>query len=627
MFAQAANALDDGDGSANNCTQYNPLNNPYFGDTHVHTTLSADAYLVGTETTPQQAYEFAKGTQLGLHPFDQFGAPTRFVQIDRPLDFTVITDHAEYFGEQTICLNPSHPEYNNGRCVVFRLRNFASSFVWIGQITRPQDQVERFSFCGMDGTVCTNEAPSFWQQIQNAANQYYDRSADCTFTTFVGFEWTASPTRFNPPVFERINLHRNVVFRNSLVPSLPTSYFDAPYPEQLYDALDSGCVDATFQDGSCDAMIIPHNSNLSQGVTFENVNQFGLPYDQQEADRRQQYENLIEVFQHKGASECDPNAHDPLCDFELIPGEVFIGAPADPAGTVREALKKGLTTRGVLGTNPQKFGMIGSTDTHLGAPGLVEEREGYPGNASVLPGEGVTDITPYNAGGLAVVWAPQNSRAALFDAMRRREVYGTSGPRHIVRFFGGYDIPTDICSQPNLVQVAYNTGVPMGSDLPADNPAMASPRFMVSAMKDPGTPSFPGNDLQRIQIIKGWTDATGVAHEQVYEVAGDPNNDAGVDLNTCATTGAGFNQLCQYWEDPNFDPAQDAFYYARVIENPSCRWNQHQCNNLTVPLDCEDPEELSPVLAACCDQNVAKTVQERSWTSPIWYNAPMPPGC
>lgn len=626
---QGANALDDGDGTANNCTQYNPLNNPYFGDTHVHTTLSVDAFIVGTETTPQHAYYFAKGIQIGLHPYDQMGAPTRFAQIDRPLDFAMVTDHAEYFGEYSICMNPAHPSYSDSKCVILRLRNFASALVWIGQATVPQDQVARFSFCGPDGSICTSESPTLWQQIQLAAEQNYDRSADCEFTTFIGYEWTGSPTQTNQQgQFERINLHRNVMFRNSIVPAQPTSYFDAPYPEQLYDALDTDCINASNPTGDCEALIIPHNSNLSQGLTFANVNPDGSPYTMQDAARRQSYERMIEVIQHKGASECNPNFHDELCDFEFFSGDYPIGAPAVEQGSVRDALKEGLQARDTIGVNPHKFGLLGSTDTHIGTPGLVEESTDYPGHTggSILPGTGATDLSLYNPGGLAVVWAPQNSRAALFDAMRRREVYGTSGPRHIVRFFGGYNIPTDICSQPNLVQLAYDNGVPMGSDLPMGNPTMASPRFVVSAMKDAGTAGFPGNDLQRIQIIKGWVDASGTAHEQVYDVAGDPANGAGVDVNTCATTGSGFTQLCGYWEDPDFDPGEDAFYYARVIENPSCRWSQRQCISLSVALDCEDPE-LATELVACCDETVPKTVQERSWTSPIWYKAGMPPGC
>ncbi|NND67131.1 MAG: DUF3604 domain-containing protein, partial [Halioglobus sp.] len=535
LSAPGAAALDDGDGTANNCTQFNSLNDPYFGDTHVHTTLSFDAFIVGTDTTPEQAYDFAQGTQIGLHPFDQMGNPGRTAQIDRPLDFAMISDHAEYFGEYNICMNPAHPSYNTSQCVHLRARSFTAALVWIGRINEPQDEVMRFDFCGPTGSLCTIEAPTLWQQLQQAASQHYDRTADCTFTTFVGYEWSGSPTRFNQQgQFEHINLHRNVIFRNSIVPALPTSYFDAPYPEQLYDALDADCIDATNPGGDCDALIIPHNSNLSQGVTFENINPAGSPYNVMDAVQRARFERVIEVIQHKGASECNPNFHDPLCDFEFLPGDTLIGAPAEEAGSIRDALKKGLQARGTIGANPHRLGMIGGTDTHIGTPGLVEESQGYPGHTggTITPGTGVTDLTTYNPGGLAVVWAPQNSRAALFDAMRRREVYGTSGPRHIVRFFGGYDIPTDICSQPNLVQVAYNNGVPMGSDLPMSNPTMASPRFMVSAMKDAGTVGFPGNDLQRIQIIKGWTDAQGTAHEQVYEVAGDPNNGAGVDLNT-----------------------------------------------------------------------------------------------
>ncbi|NND66876.1 MAG: DUF3604 domain-containing protein, partial [Halioglobus sp.] len=626
-----------------NCTHFNALNNPYFGDTHVHTTFSVDAFTQGADTTPEQAYEFAQGTQIGLHPFDINGNPTRFAQIDRPLDFAMVSDHAEFFGEYAICLDVGHPDYSDPMCVLLRERTNNAFLTWNQLLGTPQANVSgatRFDFCGPDGSACTAAAPTTWQRMQQAAAQYYDRSADCEFTTFVGYEWTGAPLRVNGNgEVEVINLHRNVMFRNSVVPNAPASYLDVPYREQLYDRLDAECLDADNGSNECDVLVIPHNTNLSQGVMLDNIKPDGNPYNFFDALKRVRFEPLIEVMQHKGQSECLAS-NDELCGFELIPWGHIAGnflAPTTPLveGTVRDALRAGLETRESLNVNPFKFGMIGSTDTHLGTPGLVQESAAYPGHGGAsqgggpVPGApGITDTAEFNPGGLAVVWAPQNSRAALFDAMRRREVYATSGPRHIVRFFGGYELPSDICSQQNPVQVAYNNGVPMGGKLPFDNPNTSAPKFMVSASKDVGVAGFPGNDLQRIQVIKGWTDATGTSHEQVYEVAGDPNNGASVDVNTCATTGTGFVDLCEWWEDPNWDADQNAFYYARVVENPSCRWSQQQCITANPALDCGNPGSVPAEWAACCDEDIPKTIQERSWTSPIWYDKAVDvPGC
>ncbi len=643
LCAQGALALDDGDGTANNCTHFNSLNNPYFGDTHVHTTFSVDAFTQGTDTTPEQAYEFAQGTQIGLHPFDLNGDPTRFAQIDRPLDFVMVSDHAEFFGEYAICMDVSNPSYSDPMCVLLRERTNEAFINWNVVLGTPQAGVSgatRYDFCGPDGSDCVAQAPTTWQRMQQAAEQYYDRSADCEFTTFIGYEWTGAPLRINGDgVLEAINLHRNVMFRNSAVPTTPASYLDVPYREQLYDRLQADCLDADFGTSECDTLVIPHNTNLSQGLMFDNITPEGEPYNVIDAHRRRKFEPLIEVVQHKGQSECLA-ANDELCDFELIPWGHIAGNFSPPTtplveGTVRDALKKGVAFDTAMMINPFRFGMIGSTDTHLGTPGLVQESAPYPGHGGAnqgsgpAPGDpGLTDTAEFNPGGLAVVWAPQNSRAALFDAMRRREVYATSGPRHVVRFFGGYDLPSDICTQPNRVQVAYGNGVPMGAILPVANPNESAPKFMVSATKDAGVPGFPGHDLQRIQIIKGWTDANGDSHEQVYEVAGDPNNGAGVNENTCATTGSGFTELCQWWEDPNWDADQNAFYYARVVENPSCRWTQQQCITASPALDCSDPGSVPAEWARCCDEDIPKTVQERSWTSPIWYDRPADiPGC
>lgn len=632
--------LDDGDGTAITCDHASSQRNPYFGDLHVHTTYSVDAFTQGVETTPEQAYRFARGETIGLHPFDTNGQPTRLTQIDRPLDFAMVSDHAEFFGEYTICTDPGNPLYNNQRCTVLRARDPNALVSWNLLLAAAQDDVSRFAFCGPDGSVCTQASQDIWQVMQDTAEAFYDRSSDCSFTTFIGYEWTGAPLVVNGQgEAEVLNLHRNIVFLNSLVPDKPVSYLDKPYPENLWNTLENECLNQVDGANACDVLTIPHNSNLSQGMIFETVKANGAPYGAPMALRRAKFEPLIEVMQHKGQSEClQPGANDELCDYEVIPWGHLAGnftPPTTPRveGTVRHALTEGLRLTDSIG-NPFQYGMIGSTDTHLGTPGLVEESASYPGHGGAAGGasgqavrSGISDEPQFNPGGLAVVWATQNSRRALFDAMRRREVYATSGPRHVVRFYAGWDLPPNICSLPNLVDVADGSAVPMGGKLPRAVAGQTVPKFLVTALKDAGTASHPGNDLQRIQIIKGWTDAVGAKHEKVFEVAGNPENGATVNTETCETGGTGFADLCQVWEDPEFNLDQHAYYYARVVENPSCRWTQRQCIEADPAINCADPGSVPEEFAACCDANIPKTVQERSWTSPIWYDKRLPAGC
>jgi hypothetical protein len=272
---------------------------------------------------------------------------------------------------------------------------------------------------------------------------------------------------------------------------------------------------------------------------------------------------------------------------------------------------------GVVG-NGFQFGVIGSTDTHIAAPGMTAEK-GHPGHggAGVGAGEGVPTGFPddfeFGPGGLAVLWAEENSRDALFSAMQRRETYGTSGTRPVVRFFGGWDVPADLCEQEDFVAQGYARGVPMGADLPARPGDAVAPRLAVWAMRDSAASASP---LDRIQIVKGWVEGDEV-EEQVVLVAGGGGG-ADVDLSTCAPTGSGgSDSLCSVWTDPEFDPDESAFYYARVLENPSCRWSQYVCNAARV--DCSDPTTLPVALADCCSEESRPRIQERAWTSPIWY--------
>jgi hypothetical protein len=285
---------------------------------------------------------------------------------------------------------------------------------------------------------------------------------------------------------------------------------------------------------------------------------------------------------------------------------------------VRDALATGVSELERIGANPFKLGIIGSTDTHFSAPGMVDEdqHQGHGAGLAfarhgILP---FPDQPRFNPGGLAVVWAEENSRDAIFAAMRRRETYGTSGPRMIVRFFGGWSFDSAMCISDDFAAIGYSQGVPMGSDLPAR--ASEAPRFAVSALRDPGDGGAPSTPLQRIQIVKVWSDA-GTPRQHVFDVAGAPDNGAEVDLATCKPSNDGFDSLCAVWTDPAFDPSQAAAYYARVVENPSCRWNTYACNRHAV--DCGDPSTYPGSLAQCCDPEIAKTIQERAWTSPIWF--------
>jgi hypothetical protein len=380
-------------------------------------------------------------------------------------------------------------------------------------------------------------------------------------------------------------------------------------------------------------LAIPHNSNESNGnVFFPDYPGAGTTEgEQQLAALRSRAEPLVEVFQHKGDMECmnglagvlgEP---DELCNFEKIRspdspdcGEGTGGLGAIRLGCVsrldfvRNVLLEGLKEEERLGVNPYRLGMIASTDTHNATGGAVAE-DRYVGHHANEDDDPKKRSAPgkivHNPGGLAAVWAEENSRDAIFAALKRRETFGTSGPRMAVRFFGGWDYPEGLCGEPDFVEMGYGRGTPMGGDLPPRPQGAGAPRFAVLAVREADHSRKEGTPLQRVQIIKGWLNLAGEPVHKVFDVAGDPNNGASVDLDTCETRGEGFDTLCTVWTDPEFDPRERAFYYARVVENPTCRWSTYDCIRLSM--------EERP--AHCSDPAIHKTIQERAWTSPIWY--------
>lgn len=611
---------DDGDGGRpmvpddrEPCAERNPRRDVFFGDLHVHTRLSFDAYLNEVRGTPADAYAFAQGAPLRLPPLDASGEGTVEVQIDRPLDFAAVTDHAEYLGEIDACTDPGSPIFDTTFCMDFRAVE-GQLVPFGGRLNLPNP--DRFPIC--DDVDCRELAVGPWRRTQEAAEAAYDRTSACSFTTFVGYEWSSA--------LNLSNLHRNIIFRSAAVPDLPTSYFETGAPEGLWRRLEEDCRDGIR---GCDVISIPHNTNWSNGRMF-------LPEYPEDADeaafaaRRASFEPILEVYQHKGDSECSPGLSgilgdvDELCAFEKLrlppfdqcgEGQVGSGGTVN-AGCVsqrdflRGILVEGLREEARIGVNPFPLGVIASSDTHNATPGEVTEADyvGHFGSLGTVLETQFNTIVPggprASPGGLVAIWAEENSRGALFDAMKRRETYGTSGPRISVRFFGGWDLPEDLCDDGGFVPRADDAGVPMGADLPAAPRPDAVPRFAVLAAKDPGTDERPGTDLERIQIIKGSLAPDGTARVDVFDVAGAAATDD-VDPATCVPP-SGSASLCTVWSDPDHDPADRAFYYVRVTEQPTCRWSVYRCAQF--------PEDARPEV---CDE-LPTSIRERAWTSPIF---------
>ena len=576
--------------------------NLYWGDTHLHSSFSLDANAMGnTGLNPATAYRFARGEQVVATN----GMPVR---LEAPLDFLVVSDHAEHLGIMPK-LRSGDPDLladPNGRRLYELLNNEQGMQAIMQELLQSTStntpmidnkQVER----------------SVWQESIQLADQY---NAPGNFTALIGYEWSSMPGGDN--------LHRVVIFADGADRAgaiLPFSSFNSEEPEQLWQFLSDYETDTGGR-----ALVIPHNSNVSNGRMFALADSRGNSFSKGYAEARIRWEPLMEVTQIKGDSETHPylSPDDPYADFETWDFGNFNSWEGDNKKPemlefeyARSTLKNGLAELQRLGSNPFKFGMIGSTDAHTGL--ATAQENNFWGKASMVePGSDRTlavdpmvdedqnnaMITPweYSASGYAGVWARRNTREEIFDAMQRKEVYATTGPRIAVRFFGGWNFQEEDIFKPDYVRIGYRRGVPMGGDLPA--PSSKAPGFLLMALKDP-----QGANLERIQVIKGWLDGQGKLHEKVYDAAvthakpepGDTrlNTDTATYLNR-----VGAAQLSAWWRDPDFDPDEHAFYYARVLEILTPRWTAYDHARLGVPVATEAP----------------LTVQDRAYTSPIWYS-------
>jgi hypothetical protein len=573
----------------------NPDRDAYFGQTHLHTSWSPDAYIFGNRATgPAEAYQYATGKAI-KHPAGYE------VQIRTPLDFQGVTDHAEYVGVMRLANDPSSPisklPIAKQKLQVKTQADATKVFQWLAASLGKNEPINELLSPEIKNTI--------WKQTIAIADEY---NKPGKFTAFVSYEWTSMPNNRN--------MHRNVFFRDSThVPIAPFSSIDSQHPEDLW-----AWMDAQRKQGN-ELLAISHNANLSDGLMFPmDVDSKGRPIDAAWAAERLNNEPLTEIKQVKGTSETTPGLSptDEFASFELM--NYLIGldnSKSNPHGSyAREAYKNGLAMQDTRGYNPFKFGFVGAGDAHNTATSYSQSN--YFGDHAMidatpkerLSGKVVAGMTVLETGtsGLGGVWAEENTRASIFDAMKRKETFGTSGVRIKVRLFGGWDYPIDALERKDWVKIGYAQGVPMGSDLPAKK--SAKPTFIVWAVKDP----IDGN-LDRIQIIKGWS-KNGQTFEKVYDVvwAGDrkPDPTTGkvpaigntVDIkNASYTNTIGATELKKVWEDPNFDPTLNAFYYARVIQIPTPRWSTYDAKKLGVP----PPSTVSP------------TIQERAWTTPIWY--------
>lgn len=575
-------------------TTTSPHRNVYFGDLHLHTRLSLDAFLYDIETLPDDAFRYAQGESVRYMGRD--------VRRRAALDFLAVTDHAEFLGTLHLAAQPTGP---------------LSGTEWHRLLTSGDPKALGTIFRRINAErpaeLRTDEiVRGQWQLIIDSAEKHYRPGK---FTTFVAFEWSSSPG------FQ--NLHRNVIFAGPTFPEQPFSYLDSERPEDLWNYLERQ------RAQGIDAMAIPHNSNLSNGLMFADVDSDGKPLSREYAETRMRNEPEIEITQAKGTSETTPELSptDEFAAFELY--RYMLGGQKEgkiDGSYIRQAFARGLQIQESIGVNPFKYGFVGASDFHSGVSSTEEDN--YPGAhgrgdsttnpAAVLKGGPLGVGAPpvlFSASGLTGVWAEQNTRESIFAAFRRKETFATSGGRVSVRFFAGWRYPTGIAGKSDWLETAYAQGVPMGSDLPQRPSGASSPRFLVQAIKDPDAAN-----LDRIQIVKVWF-KDGRSSEQVFDVvwSGDRKPDAStgklpavgstVDLKTATYQNSiGAAQLIGEWTDPQFDPSVSAVYYARVLEIPTPRWTTYLAvlNQLPLP------------------ERVPATIQERAWTSPVFFDPAEP---
>ncbi len=611
-FAQVQDVLPEKDDVANRFTSdhfspYAGRNFPtrvLWGDTHLHTEVSVDAGTM-TRMSQENAFRFARGEEVTTTHGLQ-------AKLSRPLDWLVIADHAEMYGlmPQLLAGDPELLSQPQAKAWYDELitgdadKVFATAMEIVASLSKPTPPFE--------GSKAVKKA---WRQYTALADHFNEPGR---FTALIGYEWTSQGGD---------NIHRNIIFRdganmaNSVV---PFSQFDSQNPEDLWAFL------ADYEDRSGgDVLAIPHNGNLSNGRLFTESNFDGSPLTEEMARLRARFEKVVETTQIKGDSEAHPflSPDDEFADFDTWDASNLNGTAAKTEDMLkyeytREALKTGLKLGAELGINPYKVGQIGSTDAHTGMA-AVEEENFFGKHSGVEPEphrwEHVVieapdpEFTIYGwkqaSGGYAGVWATENTREAIFDAFERREVYGTTGSRIMLRFFGGWDFDETDANNRLPADIGYAKGVPMGGDLPART-GDGAPNFLIAALKDP----YSGN-LDRVQIVKGWLNADGTRGEKVHDVVWSDDRVAGADgklppvgntvdvANATWTNTIGAPELIGYWSDPEFDPAQKAFYYVRVIEIPTPRWTAYEAKRFNVKMD--------PV--------VPMTTTERAYSSPIWY--------
>ena len=625
--------------------------NPYYGDLHVHTKYSFDAYVFGVTASPDDAYRYAKGAAV-KHPLGYE------MKLREPLDFYAVTDHGFYMGMIQAYADTSTDISQNDFAEPFhnlnRLDNLTVesagersnifSSVLGATIIKPYPDwhpnlLKAYFSRNTQGALRSFDYDihkSAWADVARSANEHNDPG---NFTTFIGYEFTTSTD------IEGGNLHRNVIFESSKASISPCTRIDSINPEDLWTWQDR------LREKGVDTISMPHNSNGSNGQMFEMESFKGNALDVEYAEKRMRNEPLVEITQVKGTSETHPllSPDDEWADFEIMDVRVGSRPPtySKPSGSyVREAYLNGLTLEFTKQGNPYKFGLIGSSDTHVVASSLDESNywskvgllDGDPENRGSVPlkeenvarleeymrafnqpistvtleqGEYAnTGFTQWGASGLAAAWAEENTRESLFAAFRRKETFATTGPRISVRFFGGYNLSSIDLNSESLVSEAYSKGVTMGADLLNNDDQI--PEFIVWALRDMN--SAP---LQRIQIIKGWIDMnSGRPKEKVFDVACSdglepdpitnrcPDNGARVNINDCSiTSNVGSSELKTIWKDPEFKVDDKAFYYVRVLENPTCRWSTWDAIKSGFK-----PRE-----------GLHETIQERAWSSPIWY--------